>query len=169
MVNEKALFSVGKMLLERFKKVVREKEKNQKDFFLPYYSEVEDVLSKHLPVITWLNREVTTFSHGSEEEMIAQIEIIEEHNKEVFEAADKASEGKSIKDMAQEVENLVIKVKGTVDQSLIVSLEQYIRDLYEADNISEYHFLQDPCQNILDLTRDLKSKIPTVHSDFEGQ
>lgn len=169
MVSEKALLSIGKILVERFKKVVRDKERNLKDYYLPYYIEVESILSTHLPVITLLNQEVTSYLHTTEEDMIQQLEDIEAHNEEVFDAAAHAAQGKSIKDMAREIDSLVIKLKGTISTSLIVSLEQYARNLYEANEIGEYHFLQSPCQNALNLTRDLKANIPSVHSNTHVQ
>lgn len=169
MVNEKALFSVGKGLLERYRKVLREKERNLKEYFLPYYAEAEAILSQHLIVITLLNQEVTSFSYTTEEDMCQQMDAIEAHNNEVFDAAAHAAQGKSIKDMAREVENLVIRLKGTVHSALIVSLEQYARNLHEAHEIGEYQFLQNPCQNILTLTRDLKAKIPSIHENSDIQ
>ena len=169
MVSEKALFSVGKGLIERFKKVVRDKERNLKDFYLPYYIEVESTLFTHLSVITILNQEVTSCSYTTEEDMFKLMEGIEAHNNELFDAAAHAAKGKTIKDMAREVDSLVIKLKGTINSSLITSLEQYARDLHEADVIEEYHFLQAPCQNTLNLTRDFKANIPSVHSSTHVQ
>lgn len=153
----------------KVKSLLRDKERNQKEYFLPYYGEVESVFTRHLVVITWLNEENNTCFYSSEEEMLEQMEQLDDHNKEIFKNSHQASDGKSLLEMSVEIENLVVKLKGVVEPSLILSLEQYAPLCREAHEIGEAHFLQEPCQNILDLTRDLKGNIPTVHRKAQVQ
>ncbi|BBM67081.1 hypothetical protein VA249_37270 [Vibrio alfacsensis] len=149
----------------KVKQHFRDKERNQKDFFLRYYEDVEQVMERHKTTIMWVNEEINSFVHVDEEDMPAMLKELEEHNKQVFENAFKASEGNNFHDMAVEIENLIAKHDGVLHESLILALKEYAKDCYEAHKLGEYHFLEDPSKNILVLVRDLKGRIPTVHGD----
>ncbi|KAB7704653.1 hypothetical protein GBN32_17430 [Plesiomonas shigelloides] len=166
---EKALISFFKGIIDKCKRHLRAKEQLQKEYYLPYYNEVETILSQHITVISWLNEIVTSYSYTTDDDMHLLMEEVRAHNLEVTNAAEQAAQGKSIKSMAREIDNLVIRLNGTIDPSLITSLQQYAKDLYDADEINEFHFLQDPCQNSLNLTRDLKARIPSIHSNSNIQ
>ena len=164
-VEEKVIISVAQGLVNRLAKLKKDKDEKLISYFRPYYEEVEELMSFHLPIITHLNREVNSYSSDGVDDMAAQMEAIEEHNQRVFEDAEFAANGQSLDDMVRNVENLVIRLKGTIHDSLVVSLEQYISDLNEVIKIGEAHFIQNPCQNILNLTREFKSQIPIIHAN----
>lgn len=164
-MEEKVLVSVAQGLVNRLAKLKQDKDEKLISYFRPYYAEVEELMSFHLPIITHLNREVNSYSANGIDDMAAQMEALEEHNKRVFEDAEFAANGQSLEDMVRNVENLVIRLKGTIHDSLVVSLEQYASDLHEVIEIGEAHFVQNPCQNILNLTREFKNQIPKIHAN----
>ncbi|MEZ8346397.1 hypothetical protein AB4456_03555 [Vibrio splendidus] len=164
-IELKSITRIFSFLYSKTKQHFRDTERNQKEFFLPYYNEVENVMERHKACIRWLNEEVNSYCHVAEEDMPALLEEIDQHNKQIFNNAFKTGDGKSLQDMAVEIDNLVVKHEDIIHASLIDALREYSKDCYTAHQLGEYHFLVDPSNNILALVRDLKGKIPTVHAN----
>lgn len=160
----KPITTIVKAAVSKAKQLLRDKERNQKEFYLRYYEDVEQVMERHKTVIVWCNEEINSYVHVADEDMPAMLEELEQHNTQMFENASKASDGKNFHDMAVEIDNLIVKHEGVLHDSLIDALKEYARDCYTAHELGEYHFLADPSRNILDLIRDLKGRIPTVHA-----
>ncbi|WP_421261375.1 hypothetical protein [Aeromonas jandaei] len=166
MVLTKLFLSTAKFIFDKAKKTLREREENLKIHYAPYYLNVEKILSKHLAVITWLNEHISSYcSSLNDDDMCQQMIDIKEHNEYVSEAASKSANGMTVRDMQVEILNLVTSLQGVVYPSLIESLNQYSEDLREADHLGQYDFLTERCQNTLNLTRDLRAKIPTIHKE----
>lgn len=151
--------------LNWLKNKLREKEKNLKDHFRPYYQEIEDIMVRHVQIVNWLAQEQNSFGSSTEKEAEEQYEELQAHNEKVHENAFKASSGANLEDMANEIENLIAAKSDVIDSSLIKSLADY-RDLcMEAHHLGEYHFLLAPCRETLKLTRECKAQIPSLHGD----
>lgn len=163
-VEFKSITKLFSFAYSKFKQHVRDTERNQKEYFLPYYNEVESVMERHKACIRWLNEEVNSYCHVADEDMPALLEEIDQHNKQIFENAFKTGDEKSLHDMAVEIDNLIVKHDGILHDSLIDALTEYSKDCYIAHDLGEYHFLADPSSNILVLIRDLKGRIPTIHA-----
>ncbi|SGZ20453.1 hypothetical protein [Moritella viscosa] len=165
MLKLKILFSALRTAKSFAQKHLRNKERNQKDYFLPYYENIEKVVEKHITVIHWLNEEVNSYSYTDQEDMYSVLDEINKHNDEIFKRANNAADGATLEDMSIEISNLRIKYQGCIHDSLSVSLEQYAADCMEAHQIGEAQFLLPRCKGILELIRDFKSNIPTVHKE----
>ncbi|HIF9077188.1 TPA: hypothetical protein ACX6NV_002040 [Photobacterium damselae] len=147
-------------LLNKF----RHKEQNLKTFYMPYYQEAEKLIVEHVQVINWLDDECHTYTGFTEEEIEQSFRDAQAHNEWVYKNASEIANGKSIEQMRVDVINLIARIDGAVDLALIESLNDYQKNLAEADMLGEYHFLVEQSKNLLTLVRDLKGKIPTVHS-----
>lgn len=144
---------------------LREKEKNLKDHFRPYYQEVEEVMVRHVQTVNWLAQEQNSWCSSSEDDGAERYEELQTHNEKVHDNAFKASSGASLEDMAYEIENLIASKSDVIDSTLIKSLTHYKGLCLEAHSLGEYHFLLSPCQETLKLTRECKAKIPTIHGN----
>jgi len=163
MLTLKTVFSALHKVKSFAQNHLRDKELNQKNYFIPYYENIEKVMEKHVTVIHWLNEEVNSYSYTDQEDMHSVLDEISKHNDEIFKRANNAADGATLEDMSIEISNLRIKYQGCIHESLSVSLEQYAADCMEAHQIGEAQFLLPRCKGILELIRDFKSNIPTVH------
>ncbi|MCF5904931.1 MULTISPECIES: hypothetical protein [Aeromonas] len=162
------IISTTNIVANKIKAMLRERETNLKAHYAPYYLSVEEILSRHLIEISWRNKYISSFSSSSnDDDMRQQMIDIKEHNDFISEAASKSANGMTLNDMQIEILNLVTKLQGIVSPSLIESLNQYSEELRDAQYLGECDFLTDPCQNTLNLTRDLRAKIPTIHKDSD--
>ncbi|PSU36195.1 hypothetical protein [Photobacterium lutimaris] len=143
---------------------LRQKEHNLKAYYAPYYEEAEKLVVEHVQVINWLGDECHTYTGFTEEQIEESFRETQAHNEWVHKNAAQIANGKSLEQMRVDVINLVARIDDAVDPALIDSLKDYSRNLAEADELGEYHFLVDQSKNLLKLVRDLKGKIPTVHS-----
>lgn len=146
------------------KQKLRDKEKNHKDFFLPYYNEVEQVLQRHRQCAQWLLKEECSYLEMSDEEFLDSVDDEPNQRMRVLHPKAYAASGnKNLDEMSVEITNLTNKLDGVVDSSLIVCLREYAATCSQAHTSGNYASIELPCKNLLDLTRDLKAKIPTVH------
>lgn len=148
-----------------FKSKLREKEKNLKSHFKPYYQDVEDIMVRHVQIINWLNQEQNSWCSSNDDDGAEQYEELQAHNEIIYENASKASGGASLEDMANEIENLIAAKSNVIAPKLIKSLANYKGLCLEAHQLGEYHFLLAPCQETLKLTRECKAQIPSLHGD----
>lgn len=119
-------------------------------------------------VISWLNEHISSYcSSLNDDDMRQQMIDIKEHNEFISKEASRSANNMTLKDMQIEILNLVTKLQGVVSPSLIESLNQYSEDLRDAHYLGQCDFLTAPCQNTLNLTRDLRAKIPTIHKKYE--
>ncbi|HIF9196206.1 TPA: hypothetical protein ACX6PX_001444 [Photobacterium damselae] len=152
------------------KQKLRDKEKNHKDFFLPYYNEVEQVLQRHRECAQWLKQEERSYFDVADDEFLEAAD--DEPNQRMrllYSKAYAASGNRNLGDMSVEITNLANRVEGTVDSSLLDCLREYATTCNQAHLSGDYASIELPCKNLLDLTRDLKAKIPTVHDGAEVQ
>jgi hypothetical protein len=151
--------------LNWLKNKLREKEKNLKDHFKPYYQNVEDVMVRHVQIINWLAQEQNSWFSTCDDDGAEQYEELEAHNKMIHENALKVSGGTSLEGMANEIENLIAANSGIIAPKLINSLLAYKGLCLDAHQLCEYHFLLAPCHETLRLTRECKAQIPSLHGN----
>ncbi|HDY8036077.1 TPA: hypothetical protein ACGUOS_000909 [Vibrio vulnificus] len=146
------------------KQKLRDKEKNHKDFFLPYYNDVETVLQRHRECAQWLKQEERSYYEMPDDEFT---EIVDDEPNQrmrvLHPKAYAASGNRNLDEMSAEITNLANRVDGTVDSSVVDCLRDYAATCSQAHTLGNYASIELPCKNLLDLTRDLKAKIPTVH------
>ncbi|PSU36194.1 hypothetical protein [Photobacterium lutimaris] len=146
------------------KQKLRDKEKNHKDFFLPYYNEVEEVLERHVQCAQWLHKEERSYFDLADGEVPANSsDELSERMRLLYPKAYISSGSRNLEQMSVEVTNLANKVDGTVDRSIVECLRDYATTCSQAHKSGDYASIELPCKNLLVLTRDLKAKIPTVH------